>query len=242
MRWLRNQLQCLECLWALRLMLLGQHPPRPRGLPTYLAACSWRLAHLAPPIHQRPIAIMDAAIAHVRARAENARKNSRLSAIVLMLYICAAVSNFNDSNAPVPASFGADYAWGHAQLAGRPDQAFPVFAAAAAQPNAPDFNELLSTTGILNVGVVDKYVVFKHKYMVSARLAHWNAAEGCSGRHRSLRARAISDAAAPPIPRRRLFPPLAVAGTVPEPPLVHRHRHCAQPGRHLLLFPRGEGV
>lgn len=53
----------------------------------------------------------------------------------------------------------------------RPDQAFPAYVAAAARPDAPQmFDALISTTGVINMGFSDKYIVIKHKYLVSPRI------------------------------------------------------------------------
>jgi hypothetical protein len=128
---------------------------------------------------------MDAAIQSIRRKAEAQRRHRRLSALTLMLYICAGVHEFSNNIDITPASFGADYAWGHAQLDSRPDQAFPAYVAAAARPDAPQmFDALISTTGVINMGFSDKYIVIKHKYLVSPRIGARMARLECCGQLR----------------------------------------------------------
>jgi hypothetical protein len=86
---------------------------------------------------------------------------------IIALLICAA-------GLPQPplAHWGSDYGHGHSQVVGCPDQPFELLAAVAPQrgaPGAQEFEALLGSSGIINIGFCPIYgLVARHKWMVSA--------------------------------------------------------------------------
>lgn len=67
------------------------------------------------------------------------------------------------------SAFGTDYRSSH-QSVGVADLPAVAESRAADHPSAPDLDKLAGTTGIINIGFVGRYIVFKEKFLASLQM------------------------------------------------------------------------
>jgi hypothetical protein len=112
---------------------------------------------------------MKSIIRSLRPRVAKTVVNKNYTAVGFMRMLLTTVLSYLATHGSSPSIFGTDYNSGHAMISSV-DLPYAALDIASTVAHAPDLEALCGSTGIINVGVCSKYIVFKYKWLVSALL------------------------------------------------------------------------
>ena len=110
---------------------------------------------------------MKSIIRSLRPRVAKTVVNKNYTAVGFMRMLLTTVLSYLATHGSSPSIFGTDYNSGHAMISSV-DLPYAALDIASTVAHAPDLEALCGSTGIINVGVCSKYIVFKYKWLVSA--------------------------------------------------------------------------
>lgn len=111
---------------------------------------------------------MRSAIVAMRPWALQAVANKKCTTVYFLRKLLVAITSVLAISSSYPAAFGPDYRSGHYVLS-VVDLPFEAMSIASSVHNCPDLDALCGSSGIINIGVWDKHVVLKYKWLVRYR-------------------------------------------------------------------------